>query len=165
VQLLIGILGGLMGTVVGGVLTWLTTRWKLRLELEHNYDKELRTERIVAYKQLWQITGALPRYHWPTKPTRSDLRDIIETCHSWYFEVGGLFFSQGTKDAYFTMIDKLDQAAGRQTGNKAEVDDDVLRELFIVGERLRLHLAADVGTGLRPQVSSSQLRAAEDPKK
>jgi hypothetical protein len=163
VQLLIGILGGLMGTVVGGVLTWFATRWKLRLELEHNYDKELRTERIAAYKQLWQITRALPRYHWPTKPTRSDLRDLIEICHSWYFEVGGLFFSQETKDTYFTMMDTLDRVAGRQAGNKAEVDDDVLRELFIVGERLRLQLAADVGTGLRPQVSSSQLRAAKDP--
>jgi hypothetical protein len=59
VQLLVGLLGGIMGSIAGGGLTWLTTRWTLRRELEHGYDKELRAERVTAYKKLWQITGAL----------------------------------------------------------------------------------------------------------
>ncbi|MFF3327817.1 hypothetical protein [Streptomyces sp. NPDC002889] len=162
-QLLIGLLGGIMGSVTGGFLTWLTTRWTLRRELAHSYDKELRAERVPAYKRLWQITGALPRYPWPANPTRSDLRALIEKCHSWYFEVGGLFFSQETKDAYLEMMNALDSAAGRQAGDSTEVEDDVVQGLFIVGERLRLHLAAEVGAGLRPQISSTQLRPAESP--
>jgi hypothetical protein len=162
-QLLAVLLGALIGSVAGGGLTWLTTRWTLRRELEHGYDKELRAERVTAYKQLWQITGAVPRYQWPGKTTRSELRELIERCHSWYFEVGGLFFSQRTKDAYFEMMNVLDAAAGRQIGDDTEIEDDVYADLFRTGEHLRLHLAADVGTGLRPQVSSAQLRPAKNP--
>ncbi|MEU9785554.1 hypothetical protein AB0H92_32120 [Streptomyces phaeochromogenes] len=162
-QLLIGLIGGLMGSLVGGVLAWLTTRWTLRQELEHGYDKELRTERLTAYRKLWQLTGALPRYPWPANPTRSDLRNLIERCHSWYFEVGGLLFSQKTKDAYFEMMNSLDRAAGRQVSDDTRVVDEVFEDLFIAGERLRLHLAADIGTSLRPKVLSPQLRPAEAP--
>jgi hypothetical protein len=163
VQLLIGLLGGLIGSIAGGGLTWLTTRWTLRRELEHSYDKELRSERVTAYKQLWQATGALPRYQWPGKTTRSELRDLMARFHSWYFEVGGLFFSQQTKDAYFDMMNALDTAAGRQIGDDTEIEDDAYANLFSVGEKLRLHLAADIGASLRPQVPSVQLRPAPNP--
>jgi hypothetical protein len=114
-----------------------------------------------AYKQLWQLTGALPRYHWPKNPTRSEMRELIERCHSWYFDVGGLFFSQETKDAYFTVMNALDKAAGRQAGDSTPVTEDTVQDLFVLGERLRLNMAADVGTGLRPRVPSEQLRPAE----
>ena len=162
-QLLVGLLGGLIGSVAGGSLTWLTTRWTVRRQLEHSYDKELRTERAAAYRQLWQITGALPRYQWPAKATRSDLRDLIERFHRWYFEVGGLFFSCTAKSAYFQMMDALDSAAGRRAGDDTEIDDQSYEPLFQAGEQLRLCLAADIGTGLRPQISSTPLPPAVRP--
>jgi hypothetical protein len=163
VQLLVGLLGGLIGSVTGGSLTWLTTRWTVSRELVHSYDRDLRTERITAYRQLWQITGALPRYQWPTRVTRSDLRDLIGRFHTWYFEVGGLFFSQAAKDAYFEMLNVLDSAAGRKPGDGMEINDLVFSELFNKAELLRIRLAADVGTGLRAEVTSAELRPAAAP--
>lgn len=159
-QLLIGLLGGLIGSIVGGTITWLTSRWTLQRELEHSYDKELRAERLNAYKQLWQLTEALPRHHWPKNPTRSEIRELIERCHTWYFDVGGLFFSQKTKDAYFKVMNALDKVTGRKAGDNTPVTDDIVRDLFDLGERLRLNMAADVGTGLRPRVPSEQLQPA-----
>ncbi|MFF4806288.1 hypothetical protein ACFY1U_49370 [Streptomyces sp. NPDC001351] len=161
-QLWIGLLGGLIGSLVGGVLTWLTTRWKLREELEHSYDKDLRAERLMAYRKLWQETGAIPRY-WRLQPTRTDLIRLIEKCHSWYFEVGGFLFSQETKDAYFKMMDALDKAGGRQSDDDTPVTNDVLETLSVAAERLRLHLAADLGTGLRPKVASPLLLPSRAP--
>jgi hypothetical protein len=64
--------------IAGGTITWLTSRWTLQRELEQSYDKELRAERLNAYKQLWQLTEALPRYHWPKNPTRREIRELIE---------------------------------------------------------------------------------------
>lgn len=163
VQLLVGLLGGIIGSAVGGGLTLLTTRMTLRRELEHSYDRELRMERVTAYQQLWRITGALPRYQWPSKTTRSDLRDLIERFHTWYFEAGGLFFSQPAKDAYFAMMNALDRAAGRQANDTTEVDDQEFAGLFAAAEQLRIRLAMDIGAGLEPAVISPQLRPAMSP--
>jgi hypothetical protein len=162
-QLLVGLLGGVIGSIAGGSLTWASTRWTLRRQLEHSYDKELRSERLAAYRQLWQITGALPRYQWPSKASRSDLRQLMKQFHRWYFDVGGLFFSQAAKDAYFEMMNALDATAGRRIDDDTEVDDVAFLGLFRAGELLRLQLAADVGTGLQPQVASLQLRPVKSP--
>ena len=161
--LLVGLLGGIMGSVVGSGLTWLTTRWTLRRELEHSYDRELRAERVVVYQQLWRITGALPRYQWPAKTTRTEIRGLIERFHAWYFEVGGLFFSQQAKDAYFVMMNALDCVAGRQVDDTAEVDDQQFASLFNAAEQLRIRLAMDVGAGLGPAIISPELRPAMNP--
>lgn len=162
-QILIGLLGGLMGTVVGGAVTWFTTDRTLRRKLEQSYDKELRTARIAAYKQLWQITSSLPRYAWPVNPTRSELRALIEEFHSWYFAVGGLFLSQKSKDAYFDMMNALDDAAGRRIVDDTRVDSSTYEQLFEYGESLRIELGADIGTGLQSRVPSTKLRRAKVP--
>jgi hypothetical protein len=141
---------------VGG----LTTRWRLRTELEYGYDKELRSERVAAYRKLWPITADLPRYYWPTKPSRSDLRRLIEQCHGWYFQDGGLFLTPETKGAYLEMMDRLDEAAGREADDATHVSDAVLTSLFEATERLRIQLTNDVGAGHRPQVPSRPLPPA-----
>jgi len=152
-----------MGTVAGGTLTWFTTAWTLRRELEHGYHKELRAERVTAYKQLWQMTSSLPRYAWPEYPTRSELRTLIEKFHTWYFEIGGMFFSEKSKIAYFVMMNALDGAAGRLIADDTRVDGPTYENLFNTGEQLRIELAVDIGTGLKSRVHSRRLRAAKAP--
>jgi hypothetical protein len=58
-------------------------------------------------------------------------------------------------------MNALDKVAGRQAGDNTPVTDDIVRDLFVLGEGLRLNMAADVGTGLRPRVPSEQLQPAE----
>jgi hypothetical protein len=161
-EFLIGVLGGVLGAVAGGVIAWWTTKSRLRTELQYGYDKELRSERIAAYRTLWRITASLPRYWWPSKPARSDLRRVIEECHSWYFEGGGLIFSPETKTAYLNMMDRLDEAAGRAVDDSSPVPDSGLASLFDAAEHLRVQLAVDVGAGHRPELPSRPLPPAEE---
>jgi hypothetical protein len=115
---------------------------------------------VTAYTKLWPITAHLPRYYWPKKPSRSDLRNLIEEFHGWYFQDGGLFLTPETKAAYLEMMDRLDEAAGREADDATPVSDAILTSLFEAAERLRVQLAIDVGAGHRPQVPSRPLPPA-----
>ncbi|MFF5113603.1 hypothetical protein [Streptosporangium sp. NPDC000509] len=74
-----------------------------------------------------------------------------------------MFLSQDAKNAYFEMMNALDDAAGRKVGDDTAVEDHIYEAIFRTGEQLRLQLAADVGTGQQPRVISSQLRPPETP--
>jgi hypothetical protein len=160
-EVVIGLASGIVGATAGGLVTWWTTRSRLRTELEYGYDKELRSERVAIYRKVWAITASLPRYYWPMKPARSDLRRLIEEFHGWYFQDGGLFLTPETKAAYLTMMDRLDEAAGREDDDSTPLSDAILTSLFDAGESLRVQLANDVGAGHRPQVPSRPLPPAE----
>jgi hypothetical protein len=160
-EVVIGLASGIVGATAGGLVTWWTTRSRLRTELAYGYDKELRSERVAIYRKLWAITASLPRYYWPMKPSRSDLRRLIEEFHGWYFQDGGLFLTRETKAAYLEMMNRLDDAAGREADDVAQVSDAILTSLFEAGESLRVQLANDVGAGHRPRVPSRRLPAAK----
>src|SRR5512133_823512 len=51
----------LVGLIVGGAATFLTTRAQLRIEAEHAYDRALRDLRLSHYQELFHLTEALPR--------------------------------------------------------------------------------------------------------
>ena len=161
-EVVIGLASGIIGATAGGLVTWWTTRSRLRTELEYGYDKELRSERVAIYRKLWPITASLPRYYWPMKPSRSGLRRLIEEFHGWYFQdSGGLFLTLETKAAYLKMMDRLDEAAGREADDAAPVSDAMLTSLFEAAEGFRIQLANDVGAGHRPQVPSRPLPPAK----
>jgi hypothetical protein len=145
------LVGGVVGVGLGGVGTWLTARWQLRKELEYGYDRELRTERVAVYKELWKLSERLPRYHSRGNPTGLDVEQTIENFHRWFFEVGGLFLSDEARTAYFAMMNGLREVAQRNRGGAAISDDDATA-LYDVGEDLRIQLAIDVGAGRAPEL-------------
>ena len=53
---LIGIVGALLGALAGGVVTYVTTRSRMRLELEFAYDRELRDKRLSHYQRLFHVS-------------------------------------------------------------------------------------------------------------
>lgn len=145
------LLGGLVGVGLGGVATWLTTRWQLRKELEYGYDRELRTERVAVYKELWKLSERLPRYYSRGNPTGLDLEQTIENFHRWFFEVGGLFLSDEARAAYFAMMNCLRETAQRNRDRGAISDDDAIA-LYDVAENLRIKLTSDVGASRAPEL-------------
>jgi hypothetical protein len=144
------LVGGLVGAVVGGGLTWLTARWQLRKELEYGYDKELRAERVAVYKELWKLSERLPRYHSRGNPTGSEVEESIENFHQWFFEVGGLFLSDDARKAYFAMMNRLRVVADNR--GTARISSQDVNDLFRVGEDLRRQLVFDVGAGRPPEL-------------
>ena len=74
-----------------------------RQRLEVEYDIELRKHRIEAYQALWKILEPLAYYSPPSAVTYAVARDLSQALRSWYFEVGGLFLSEGSREAYFDL--------------------------------------------------------------
>lgn len=54
-QVIAGLIGAVAGGVVGGVTSYLQVRRSYRVEI----DKELREERLTAYKQVWSALKSL----------------------------------------------------------------------------------------------------------
>ncbi len=93
------VVGAGLGLLTGVVLALLGSRQRLEVE----YDIELRKHRIEAYQALWKILEPLAYYSPPSAVTYAVASDLSQALRSWYFEVGGLFLSEGSREAYFDL--------------------------------------------------------------
>ena len=98
-ELVTTLLGAGLGLLTGVVLALVGSRQRLEVE----YDIELRKHRIEAYQALWKILEPLAYYSPPSAVTYAVARDLSQALRSWYFEVGGLFLSEGSREAYFDL--------------------------------------------------------------
>jgi len=155
VEALIGVAGIILGAVVGGLVTYLTTRSRMRLELEYAYDRELRDKRLPHYQRLFHISRAVPREWRPDAvPSRAGLRDIREEFHDWYFgaDASGMFLTETARDLYFGLQNGLEAAArGADVGGEALTEKEQVT-LYELASALRHQLSADVGTGQSPRL-------------
>jgi hypothetical protein len=150
-ELLVGLLGALVGTAAGGLSVFLTSRAQMRRELEYAYDRELRARRIEAYMSLYKRTDKLPRY-WRTNPKRMELSNFSEAFDPWYFgEAGGLFLSDEARRAYHSMLEIMATVADEGSGEDQLSDEDIQR-LWRAGQALRRRLAADIGAADDPRL-------------
>jgi hypothetical protein len=151
-ELLVGLLGALLGTAAGGLSSFLTNRAQMRRELEYAYDRELRARRIEAYMSLYKRTDKLPRY-WLTNPKRIELSDFSEAFEGWYFgEAGGLFLSDEARGAYFEMLKVMATVAG-EGSEEGRLSDEDIERLWRAGQALRRRLAADIGAAEDPRLT------------
>jgi hypothetical protein len=154
-ELVAGLLGAFAGALAGGLVTFLTARAQMRRDLEYAYDRELRTQRMIAYRSLYARTVVLPRY-WRENPRRRVLADWSQSFHEWYFtESGGLFLSDAARQTYHVALEVIAEIG------TAGAPDDVLtaadeERLWRAGQALRRTLAADLGTARAPQVPGSE---------
>jgi len=107
--------------------------------------EELLHERIVACKDLWQLTRRLPKWPRATGVTYDDLHDLSKAFRDWYFtDGGGMFLSRTAHTAYSALQDSLTAIlVERPSGNLKEEHYDAVRELC---SALRTTLARDVGS-------------------
>jgi hypothetical protein len=151
VELIIGLLGALLGTTAGALATLLTGRAQMRRELQYSYDRELRTRRMDAYVSLYRQTGNMPRY-WTTNPARSLLSTWANGLNDWYFkEAGGLYLSDAARDAYLSLLEVMATMANDDSSGERLSEDEVQR-LWRAGQALRRQLAADIGAAEDPQL-------------
>jgi hypothetical protein len=144
-----------VGTAAGGAASYLTARTQMRRELEFSYDKELRTQRMLAYRSLYAKTRTLPRY-WRQPPRRGELPSWTASFHEWYFaESGGLFLSDAARDAYHQALEVIAEIAGAGAPDDVLTGDDEER-LWRAGQALRRRLAADLGTAQAPRVTAAE---------
>lgn len=147
------VLKALLGFLVGAASSYLGLYWKVKKELEAQYDKELRAERLKAYAALWKLLQPIAKYSRPDPVTASSLQELSVYLQRWYFETGGLFMSERTRDAYFALQDELLE---KTTTAREHLDQELSNADFetirTTGSRLRTATTVDVGSRKEPLI-------------
>jgi hypothetical protein len=136
-----GVLGAVAGALVTGLLTYFVTVWKVRRDLQVEYDQSLRDDRIKAYAGLWARTRPLSRYS-PEVVDKDRCQELLDEFSDWYYEEGGIYLSEAARDYYFTFMDVLKKLSELD----AEVTAAHRRTLFASASSLRTRITDDVGT-------------------
>jgi TIR domain len=105
---------------------------------------DLLRERITAYRELWRLTGLLPR--WPRSPdvTYESFSGLTGSLRDWYFRDGsGMFLSRSAYTAYAALQDSLNVILLEAHGGP--VSDEHYEAVRELGSTLRRSLAKDVG--------------------
>jgi hypothetical protein len=151
-ELIVGLLGVLVGTISGGFSAFLTNRNKMRQELEYAYDRELRIRRMEVYTSLYRRTDKYPRYH-ITILARKELVAWAHSFDDWYFgEAGGLFLSNNARQAYLSMLDVTATVANDDSSGE-RISEEEVQLLWRAGQALRRQLAADIGAAENPRLT------------
>ncbi len=143
------LVSGLIGLMVSAVGTYLGIQWKIRKELESKYDESLRDLRLEAYRDLWRLTKPLAAFARVGNPSRAELDALSEVLRDWYFDKGGLYLSEETRDACISLQRALRAVttSDRWGGSgSASVDDETFDRLREIASRLRTRMTYDVGT-------------------
>ncbi len=148
--MIISIISGL----VGAFITYILAILKLRKELEIKYDTNLRDKRIPEYKELWKLLEDLAKYARPKQLTVDDLHKLTASLRQWYFEEGGIFLSDSSRDTYFALQEAIKEVlAGRSQAPESEIDEPTYEMLRAKGSALRTALTRDVGTRKAPKLN------------
>lgn len=145
---------GLAGALFGAVTTYMVAVLKLRRGLEYKYDTDLRDKRIPQYLALWKLLEDLAKYARPKQLTFDDLYKLTASLRQWYFERGGLFLSEKSRDKYFALQDAIEKVLDiKGQPGAAMVDDGTYECLRKSGSDLRTALTRDVGTRKAPKLN------------
>jgi hypothetical protein len=147
------LVSGLVAFSLGSIGTYLATQWKVRAELEGEYDQSLRDARIRVYQELWASLQPLAQYARPGPVTYQAIHQLTTDLRAWYFEKGGLYFSDKARDAYFALQEALAGVQSKRPATMAiqtELEDATVERLRQQGSALRTAMAADVGTRRAP---------------
>ena len=150
----------IVSALIGAVTGILTTSWKTRKDLESAYDIELRKQRIEAYRALWELLQPLAFYSPPGPLTYEGVEDLSKKLRGWYFETGGLFLSERTREPYFDLQRALTGLLVRVTNGEAAVDDQIVEIIKALASRLRTSTTQDIETRVGPRLGASTLSRA-----
>jgi len=140
------VIAALASAKFGGLLAYLTMSVKVRKDLVAKYDMDLRNRRIEVYQELWKYLQPLAMYSRSKLFSKAVALQLHNDLRTWYFEVGGIFLSESTRDSYFNLQEKL-----REIEENQEISDDNneipdFESLRKLGSTLRTAMARDVGT-------------------
>jgi hypothetical protein len=139
----------ILSLVAGIVLSYVTLRERIRKELQAKYDASLRELRLDVYKRLWSNLKPLALFGRAGYPNQAQLESLAEALKTWYFDEGGLYMSENTRDAYFRLqraLRALNASSRWQSAGISVLDADSFEHLRLIGSRLRTLLTLDVGT-------------------
>ena len=100
----------------------------------------------------WKLLEPLAKYFRAEPLTYRRLEQLGTALRAWYFDTGGLFLTDRSRDRYFNLLDGLrDELALRRGKPDAELELRIFAELRERGSALRTSLVEEVRTR-RPSV-------------
>ncbi len=92
--IVVAVLTGAFGLISGAVVAYLSAIIKFRKDLESEFDKEIRKDRMAAYQELWGYLEVLARYDRPAPLTIQCAQDLAVSMRTWYYAQGGILLSE-----------------------------------------------------------------------
>ena len=142
------LIGGAAG-MVSAIITHLSTRAKIRLDLAAEYDKKLQESRLETYKELWAMLEQLARYGRDESVTYAVIRSISDKTRSWYFQKGGIYLTKRSRKPYFKwkkVMQPVLDASDLANQPNVEINSEQLKLIVAAGSALRTALSDDIGT-------------------
>lgn len=142
------LIGGAAG-LVSAILTHLSTRAKVRLDLAAEYDKQLQESRLESYKELWAMLEPLAKYGRAAPVTYAVIRSISDKSRTWYFQKGGIYLTERSRKPYFKWKEVMQPVLdARDFADQPdiEIDPEHLKHILKAGSALRTALSDDIRT-------------------
>jgi hypothetical protein len=138
-------------SVIGGLISYLSSRSTVRHEVHQAQFKDILSKRIELYPKLWRIHIYYEtNWVYDGKPkTREWAEQYVAALNEFNLE-GGLFFSQSLYGKFFELRSKLYEAI-HNTQPRGVVHESLAREIRNVvygngGPGLSTHLKDDLGS-------------------
>ncbi len=148
-EILILAAGGFLGIVT----TYITAKQKFRDDLQARYDEALHNTRIGTYQDLWGRMQVLAKYARPEPVTPLRLRKLAEDLRSWYFEVGGLFLSDNSRDRYFDLQEAIVAELKKEHPDEnKDLDTNSFEAIREQSSTLRTSLSSDLRSRNAPRI-------------
>jgi len=145
---------GFASGIISSVLTYFSTRSKIRLDMRVEYDKTLHNKRLELYKELWPITKPLGRFVPHFSLTYNIVRKAVTDMHEWYFNEGGIYLSKNSRKPYFhlkeQMLRVIDNERLEATPDARIEDKEACNAILNAATSLRTSLADDIRTRRSP---------------
>lgn len=146
--------------MLGALTGILTTSWKARKDIETAADIDLRKHRIDVYRDLWKRLETLAFFAGP-RVTYEDVGALARSAREWYFQQGGLFLSERTRDPYSDVQLALHGILLQERSDDLlAVGEDSVRVLRELASRLRATMTEEVETWVGPRDRWSPTRTA-----
>ena len=145
---------GFASGIISSVLTYFSTRSKIRLDMRVEYDKTLHNKRLELYKELWPITKPLGRFVPHFSLTYNIVRKAVTDMHEWYFNEGGIYLSKHSRKPYLhlkeQMLRVIDNERLEATPDARIEDKEACNAILNAATSLRTSLADDIRTRRSP---------------
>ncbi len=149
-----------ISALLGVFGSYLAARQKFRDDLQAKYDESLRNDRLKAYKNLWALTKTLPLYARTEAVTGHKLKEMAIDLRKWYFEDGGIFLTDNSREAYFELQKKIQKVLKNQQADlTAELDDGTFEAVRKLGSKLRTNLSSDLRSRKQPELGELQIKS------
>jgi len=149
----LSVLTGLVSGVLSSLLTYFSTRSKIRMDMTVEYDKSLHDKRLTLYTDLWPKTEPLARFLPHSALTYKTVECVSEELRAWYFKEGGIYLSRQSRKPYFSLKEQLQRVIEDEDLKKqpdAPINDGHREAILGAASRLRTSLADDIRTRRAP---------------